>query len=290
MNEDVFVAGKRIKRSGPMPVSQFMELCLNDPAHGYYMTRDPFGRGGDFTTSPEVSQMFGELIGVWCASVWRMMGSPENVRLVELGPGRGTMMLDILRAARVVPEFRNAVVVHMVEVSPALQARQKQTLGGIDVPVLWHNAFEDVPEGPLIIVANEFFDALPVHQAVKQINGWYERTVEVDLYGNLAFGTGSEQLSLFEQMLPKKVRDAPIGSIYEWRIDRVALEMARGVAKLPAFSVKMFRRSLRRMSIPLVELSMEEEAIAMCEIYTSDDYREFKAAKAENRDPLYRNR
>ena len=220
---------KRIKRSGPMPVSQFMELCLNDPAHGYYMTRDPFGRGGDFTTSPEVSQMFGELIGVWCASVWRQMGSPENVRLVELGPGRGTMMLDMLRAARVVPEFRNAVVVHMVEVSPALQARQKQTLGGIDVPVLWHNAFEDVPEGPLIIVANEFFDALPVHQAVKQINGWYERTVEVDLYGNLAFGTGSEQLSLFEQMLPKKVRDAPIGSIYEWRIDRVALEIGRRI-------------------------------------------------------------
>ena len=131
-----------------MPVSQFMSLCLSDPTHGYYMTRDPLGRSGDFITSPEVSQMFGELIGIWCASVWRMMGSPENVRLIELGPGRGTMMLDILRAARVVPEFRNAVVVHMVEVSPALQARQKQTLGGIDVPVLWHNAFEDVPEGP----------------------------------------------------------------------------------------------------------------------------------------------
>ena len=220
---------KRIKRSGPMPVSQFMSLCLNDPTHGYYMTRDPFGREGDFVTSPEVSQMFGELVGVWCASVWRMMGSPENVRLVELGPGRGTMMVDMLRAARVMPEFRNAVVVHMIEISPALQARQKQTLGGTDVPIHWHDTFEEVPDGTLIVVANEFFDALPVHQAVRQINGWYERTVELDLYDNLAFGIGNDPLPLFEQLLPKTVRDAPLGSIYEWRMDRLALEIGRRI-------------------------------------------------------------
>ena len=220
---------KRIKRSGPMPVSQFMSLCLSDPTHGYYMTRDPLGRSGDFITSPEVSQMFGELIGIWCASVWRMMGSPENVRLIELGPGRGTMMVDMLRAARVVPEFRKAVVVHLVEVSPALQARQKQTLGGIDVPVLWHDSFEEVPDGTLIVVANEFFDALPVHQAVRQFNGWYERTVELDPYDNLTFGTGHDTLPLFEQLLPKAVRNAPIGSIYEWRNDRLALELGRRI-------------------------------------------------------------
>lgn len=220
---------KRIKRSGPMPVSQFMALCLSDPQHGYYMTRDPFGRGGDFVTSPEVSQMFGELIGVWCASVWRAIGSPENVRLVELGPGRGTMMLDMLRAARVLPEFRNAVVVHMVEVSPALQERQKHTLGGVDVPVIWHTSFDDVPEGTLIVVANEFFDALPVHQAVRQLNGWYERTVEVDAFDNFVFGLGNDALPLFEQLLPQKVRDAPIGSIYEWRSDRLALEIGRRI-------------------------------------------------------------
>src|SRR5712691_11086598 len=108
---------KRIARGGSIPVRQFMALCLSHPDHGYYMTRDPLGRAGDFVTSPEVSQMFGELIGLWAAAVWRMMGEPENVRLVELGPGRGNMMLDALRAAQVVPAFRKALVVHLVEIS-----------------------------------------------------------------------------------------------------------------------------------------------------------------------------
>ena len=105
------------------------------------MTRDPLGRAGDFVTAPEISQMFGELIGLWAASVWRMMGEPENVRLVELGPGRGTMMVDALRAAQVVPAFRKALVVHLVEISPALQRRQAQTLGTLEVPMLWHETF-----------------------------------------------------------------------------------------------------------------------------------------------------
>ena len=121
-----------------MPVRQFMTLCLSHPEHGYYMTRDPLGRRGDFVTAPEISQMFGELVGLWAASVWHLMGQPENVRLVELGPGRGTMMLDALRAAQVVPAFRAAVVVHLVEISPVLQERQQQALAALDVPVLWH--------------------------------------------------------------------------------------------------------------------------------------------------------
>ena len=101
-------------------------------------TRDPLGRGGDFITAPEISQMFGELIGLWAASAWHQMGQPENVRLVELGPGRGTMMLDALRAAQVVPAFRAAIVLHLVEISPALQQRQQQALATLDVPVMWH--------------------------------------------------------------------------------------------------------------------------------------------------------
>ena len=160
-----------ISIAGPMPVAQYMSLCLTHPAHGYYTTRDPFGRAGDFTTAPEISQMFGELIGLWAAAVWRQMGSPENVRLVELGPGRGTMMLDMLRAAQVVPAFRAAIVGNLVEISPALQRRQRQTLEGLDVPLLWHASIHEVPEGPMILLANEFFDALPVHQAVKQDDG-----------------------------------------------------------------------------------------------------------------------
>jgi SAM-dependent MidA family methyltransferase len=223
---------RRIAIAGPMPVKQFMDVCLSHPQYGYYMTRDPLGRAGDFVTAPEVSQMFGELIGLWAAAVWRKMGEPENVRLVELGPGRGTLMQDALRAAHVLPAFRAALVVHMVEISPALQQRQQQTLDTIaDVPMLWHQSFHDVPEGPMIIIANEFFDALPVHQAVKHLNGWYERTVDVDPSGSFVFSLSPEPVPLFEQMLPPQVREAPIGSLYEWRADNLPLEIARRVVR-----------------------------------------------------------
>src|SRR3954466_9641192 len=123
-----------ISIAGPMPIAQYMATCLCHPRHGYYMTRDPFGGSGDFVTAPEISQMFGELIGLWAAAVWRQMGSPEKVRLVELGPGRGSMMLDVLRAGHIVPSFRMAVAIHMVEISPALQQRQRHALAGIELP------------------------------------------------------------------------------------------------------------------------------------------------------------
>ena len=178
---------RRIAAAGPMPVGEFMALCLTDRAHGYYTTRDPLGERGDFITSPEISQMFGELIGLWMAAVWQQMGAPGNVRVIELGPGRGTMMNDALRAAKVLPAFRDAAVLHLVEISPALQAVQQKTLEQLPVPMFWHGALKDVPRGPAIIVANEFFDALPVNQAVKKERGWYERLVEIDAVGNLAF-------------------------------------------------------------------------------------------------------
>jgi SAM-dependent MidA family methyltransferase len=218
---------RRIAMAGPMPVRQYMELCLSHPVHGYYTTRDPFGRDGDFITSPEISQVFGELVGLWAASAWHRMGQPENVRLVELGPGRGTMMLDALRAAQVVPEFRAAIVLHLVEISPALQARQEQAFAALDVPMLWHQSFDDVPDGPIIVIANEMFDALPVNQAIKQFNGWYERVIEVDPEGNLAFGIANEVIPLFDQLVPASIRDAPIGAIYEWRADNLPLAIAR---------------------------------------------------------------
>jgi len=219
-----------IEVAGPMPVSHFMSLSLAHPEYGYYITRDPLGTAGDFTTAPEISQMFGELIGLWAAAVWRLIGAPPQVSLVELGPGRGTMMLDALRAAQVMREFREALSVHLVETGPALQRRQRQTLGGIDVPVTWHETLQDVPEGPAIIVANEFFDALPVHQVVKQEGGWYERVVGIDGDGNLAFGIGGDPIPVFDALLPERVREAPIGAIFEWRSDSVILEIGRRVA------------------------------------------------------------
>jgi SAM-dependent MidA family methyltransferase len=222
---------RRISLAGPMPVRQYMELCLSHPVHGYYTTRDPLGRNGDFITSPEVSQVFGELLGLWAASAWHQMGQPENVRLVELGPGRGTMMQDALRAMQVVPAFRAAIVVHLVEISPALQKRQQETLAGVDVPMMWHQTFDEVPDGPTIVLANELFDALPVNQAIKQFNGWYERVVEIGPDGKLAFGIANDLIPLFDQLVPPSLREAPIGAIYEWRADNLPLSLSRRMVR-----------------------------------------------------------
>jgi SAM-dependent MidA family methyltransferase len=215
--------------AGPMPVAEYMGHCLGHPQHGYYITHDPFGSGGDFTTAPEISQMFGELVGLWTAAVWQLMGAPAGVRLIELGPGRGTMMLDMLRAANVMPGFRRALTVDLVETSPTLAARQKQTLANQDIAFEWHESLADVPDGPAIIVANEYFDAIPVNQAVKQADDWHERLVGIDLEGKFAFSLAPEPLKFFEQTLPPQVRMADVGSIYEWRSDAPALEVGRRV-------------------------------------------------------------
>ena len=222
---------RRIAIGGPMPIAQYMSICLCDPAHGYYMTRDPLGEAGDFITAPEISQMFGELLGLWAAAVWRQMGAPENIRLIELGPGRGTMLADALRAAKVMPEFHRAIVVHLVEISPTLQQLQRQTLESSGVPMLWHEKLEDVPDGTCIILANEFFDALPVHQAVKQADGWHERMVRVDKNGNFSLEAAPAPLEHLEKLLPPQVRNAPVNSIFEWRTDSTALEVGRRVAR-----------------------------------------------------------
>ncbi|MDB5519318.1 MAG: hypothetical protein JWQ17_6076 [Tardiphaga sp.] len=154
-----------IKTAGPMPVWRYMQLCLTHPTHGYYVSRDPLGREGDFITAPEVSQMFGELLGLWAASVWKAMGSPPQIQLIELGPGRGTMMVDALRALRVLPPLYQALSVHLVEINPMLLEKQKAALSGVR-NVEWHASIDEIPRGPSIILANEYFDVLPVHQVV----------------------------------------------------------------------------------------------------------------------------
>ena len=165
-----------IEQEGPMRLDRYMGLCLGHPQHGYYMTRDPFGEAGDFVTAPEISQMFGELIGIWCATQWQAMGSPRNFNLVELGPGRGTLMADALRAAKVMPGFAPAAHVHMVETSPVLRRMQRDKLG---VLAAWHDRLADVPEGPSIIIANEFFDAIPIRQFEWRDGHCFERCVGV---------------------------------------------------------------------------------------------------------------
>jgi SAM-dependent MidA family methyltransferase len=222
---------RRIVAAGPMPVNEYMTLCLVDAEHGYYTTRDPFGAGGDFITAPEVSQMFGEMIGLWMAAVWKQMGSPENMRVVEIGPGRGTMMKDALRAAKVMPAFRDAVVIHLVEISPALVAYQQRTLEPLSMPIYWHPALADVPAGPAIILANEFFDALPINQAVKSERGWHERLIEIDSAGYLAFTIAPDPIPQFDRLLPPAVRTAPVDSIFEWRSDNVGFELGTRLAR-----------------------------------------------------------
>ncbi|MHB2167061.1 class I SAM-dependent methyltransferase [Alsobacter sp. R-9] len=181
-----------IAAEGPIPVERYMALCLGHPRHGYYMTRDPFGAEGDFVTAPEVSQMFGELLGLWCVDTWQRMGSPAPLRLVELGPGRGTLMADALRAARLVPAFLAAADVHFVETSPVLRARQAATLAGAATRPAWHDGLDTIPPGPAIVIANEFFDALPVAQFVRTARGWCERLVGLGEDGALRFGLAAE--------------------------------------------------------------------------------------------------
>ncbi|HRJ68461.1 MAG TPA: SAM-dependent methyltransferase [Beijerinckiaceae bacterium] len=174
---------------GPMPLDRYMAYCLAHPKHGYYTTRDPLGDAGDFTTAPEVSQMFGEMIGVWAMSVWAQMGRPDAFALVELGPGRGTLMADLLRASKILPGFRDAAKVHLVEISPVLMERQGHLLAGSGQAVTWVPSLARIDHGlPLIVIANEFFDALPVRQFVHCGGSWRERLVGLGQDDVLRYG------------------------------------------------------------------------------------------------------
>jgi SAM-dependent MidA family methyltransferase len=222
---------RRIARSGPIPIVEFMNLCLYDPQHGYYNHCSPFGAAGDFVTAPEISQMFGELIGLWAAEVWRLVEAPDPIALIEFGPGRGTMMVDMLRATRAVPEFRRAARVHFIETSPDLRRRQRQTLSGVDdVPLSWHVTIDEVPVGPSIIVANELLDALPIRQAERRRDGWHERAVAVNAGGELTLTVAPDPLSDFPPNLPPAVAEAPVGAVFEWRTDDFATSIAHRVA------------------------------------------------------------
>jgi NADH dehydrogenase [ubiquinone] 1 alpha subcomplex assembly factor 7 len=219
---------RRIAADGPITVADYMAAVLTDPRHGYYMGQDPLGARGDFVTAPEVSQMFGELVGLWCAETWQRLGAPSDLLLVELGPGRGTLMADALRAARVVPDFLAAISPHLVEVSPALRARQAEALAGA-APV-WHDDLAALPEGPLLLLANEFFDALPVRQFVKRAGGWHERLVD------LAEGAGPDAPRFAfvpgpraDDSVPGALRAAKEGSVFE--VSPAALAVAAEIGR-----------------------------------------------------------
>ena len=202
-----------IRQGGPLTMDRYMSLCLGHPEFGYYMSRDPFGRGGDFTTAPEVSQIFGELIGIWCVSTWQTMKVPDPFHLIELGPGRGTLMADLLRAGKVMPGFLDAVQVHLIETSPVLKAVQEETLAKSGLAINWHSDTGTVPDGPAIIVGNEFFDALPVQQIERREDGWHERVIGVDDNDKLTIGLASDRLP--EAAVPAWLAEAEAGEIAE---------------------------------------------------------------------------
>lgn len=176
---------RQIATLGPITIAEYMTTCLLHPQHGYYTTRDPLGTAGDFTTAPEISQMFGEMLGLCIAQVWMDQGRPAPFTLAELGAGRGTLMADILRATRAVPGFHDAARLHLVEASPVLRRMQAQNLPDPQ----FHDSADTLPDAPLFVVANEFFDALPVRQFLRVDTGWRERMVGVQ-DGQLAYGLG----------------------------------------------------------------------------------------------------
>lgn len=212
-----------IEAQGPLTVAQYMAVALGDPEHGYYMRRDPLGR--DFITAPEVSQIFGELIGLFFLQMWEDRGQPKNFQFVELGPGRGTLMADMMRAtAKLRPEFVHATRITLLETSPALRAKQANVLSALSAN--WVSQFDDVPaDGALFLVANEFFDALPIHQFVKGEHGWHEQMVARD-GDRLRFALTPDAIP--PTVIPASMRDAPKGSIVE--VNPAATELVRRCA------------------------------------------------------------
>ncbi|MFC3080078.1 class I SAM-dependent methyltransferase [Phenylobacterium terrae] len=211
----------QIRAGGPMTIAQYMTACLHDPQDGYYATRPALGADGDFITAPLVSQMFGELVGAWLVACWERLGRPAPFRLVEMGPGDGTLMSDILRLARLAPEFAAAADLWLVEVSAPLREAQARRLEGAAVVPKWAGALADVPGGaPLLLVANELLDCLPARQYVMTPQGWAERLVGLDADGRLAFGltpspgAGPEAApegAIFERSLAQEALGAEIG-------------------------------------------------------------------------------
>lgn len=199
---------ERIRRDGPITIAEYMQACLTDPEHGYYVNKQAIGAKGDFITAPEISQVFGELVGLWSAIVWQQMGSPARFNLVELGPGRGTMMRDALRATRIVPGFLEASDVHLIESNEALIAQQQEAVCELAPSARWHSDYAAaigpggaIPAGPTIVIANEFLDTQPIAQFIYQNGNWHERAVGLDANGQLVFAILEKVDEVFKPIL-----------------------------------------------------------------------------------------
>jgi NADH dehydrogenase [ubiquinone] 1 alpha subcomplex assembly factor 7 len=200
----------QIRQAGPMSIATYMGLALTHPRAGYYTGADPLGAQGDFVTAPEISQMFGELLGFFVVNLWQQLGEPRSFTLLELGPGRGTLIQDALRVAARAEGFLDACHLQLFETNPALKAQQAERLRQYNP--YWANEIDAVADDPLLVVANEFFDALPIRQFVKADDGWHERQVGLR-DGKRAFGLSPTRIS--GEAMPEAVRGALPGEVYE---------------------------------------------------------------------------
>ncbi len=225
---------QRIGAAGPITLAEFMVAALGHPQHGYYAKQrqqtDPFGIAGDFITAPEISQVFGELLGLWALDLWQRLDIPGPMQLVELGPGRGSLMQDILRVMARHPKMTKDLSVHLVEISPGLRASQKDRLGKSNVSLAWYDHVSEVPQAPFILIANEFLDALPVRQFHRQDDGWHEVMVGINKDGNLTLGVASN-VSVLSDLLPSVSE----GDVIEWCPAAVSIvdEIARRLHHVP---------------------------------------------------------
>lgn len=217
---------EQIRSDGPMPVSVFMTTCLLDPTDGYYTTTQPFGAQGDFITAPEISQMFGELIGLWALNAWQQQGEPKPFILVEAGPGRGTLMADMMRATAAHPTFHTAMNIVLIEASPQLRTSQKNALTAYADKISWIDTIDALPNAHTFFIANEFLDALPLRQAVKTPNGWCERCIGISENGDMNFVAGSTQIDI--SILPQDHENAEIGAVFEFAPAREAVAETLG--------------------------------------------------------------
>jgi NADH dehydrogenase [ubiquinone] 1 alpha subcomplex assembly factor 7 len=228
----------RIRKEGPVSVADYMRACLADPEHGYYRKSAAIGRGGDFITAPEISQVFGELIGLWCAVVWQSLGAPSSVRLMELGPGRGTLMRDALRAARADPAFRAALDVHLIESNATLESSQRASLAGEALPIRWSADIErrEAP-APTIVIANEFLDTLPVAQWVFREGRWHQRCVGLGELDALCFTAGEADDAVSTGRLARAPQDGDILESRTVALAGWASKLARCGAPLAALFI-----------------------------------------------------
>lgn len=252
----------RIQRTGPLSVADYMAECLLHPRFGYYTTRDPFGAAGDFTTAPEISQMFGELIGLSLAQCWMDQGAPSAFILAEAGPGRGTLMADILRATSAVPGFHAAMHLHLVEASATLRAVQAETLAQFSPQ--WHDQLSSVPsDQPFFFVANEFFDALPIRQFVREADAWREKRV-VQQDGALAFALAGPAP---QEALAHRIEDTKDGDLVELcpAAPAIAMEIGQRIADHGGAALLIDYGDWRSLGDTLQALRQHERADPLAE-------------------------